>query len=78
MDLFGYLKHVYTNVIIVTILSVVAPLLFNMFTTGNLISLILSLLFTLIWTSFVIVFIGCKKEDLIRSNWKGKSIWMKL
>lgn len=63
LDLFGYLKHVYINVIIVTIISVVAPLLFKMFTTGNLISLIISLLFTLIWTSFVIVLIGCKKEE---------------
>lgn len=63
LDVFGYLKYVYINVIIVTISSAIVPFILNMYVTCNLISFIFSLLFTLIWTSFVIVFIGCRKEE---------------
>ena len=65
LDILDYLKYVYVNVIIVTIFSVFAPLLFNMFAADNFVSFILSLFLTLIWTSLVIFFVGCKKEERV-------------
>lgn len=65
LDILDYLKYVYVNVIIVTIFSVFAPLLFNMFAADNFVSFILSLFLTLIWTSLVIFFVGCKKKERV-------------
>jgi len=63
LSIIDYLKNVYANVGIVTLLSVIIPLVISHILESSFLTLIISIFLSIIWSILIILFVGCKKEE---------------
>lgn len=72
-----YLKNVYVNVFFVTLLSVIMPLIITHYIDDSFIMFATSVIMIMLWSTLIILFAGCKKEEREFVIKKTKSIFFR-
>lgn len=78
LNIKSYLKNVYLNIIIVSILALLVPLILSTYLEESIFHFVLSVFITMLWTIIIIFGIGLRKEERSYALNKGIYYYHKL